>query len=286
MLKLGIVGAENSHSWRLAALANIDKAVRFRVTSIWGERPKFAKAAAERGDIPTIVKDWREMLGEVDGVMIDHRHPKPHYEVAKFFIEHQVPCFVDKPMTWTLREARALLDLGEKKGTPVVTCSQKSLTPEFAKFKKQVAKCGEVVAVNSTGRCNIKSRYGGVFFYGIHQVDTIIELAGTDAKRVHVQKASPNAVATMTFKDGKVATMNALKHAGKFHWRVVTDKGVVCFLEERAGKRYLPMGKMVYALLKRGEVPFTRERMLAPVAVLAAMRKSLETGKEARVGAL
>ena len=62
MLRMGIVGAENSHCRQIAKLCNLDKKVACRVTMVWGETPKYAKIAAEATDIPTIVGDWREML--------------------------------------------------------------------------------------------------------------------------------------------------------------------------------------------------------------------------------
>ena len=113
MLKMGIVGAENTHCAEIAKLCNVERKVPCRVVAVWGETQEFAKAAATAGRIPAIVRDWREMLGNIDGVMIDHRHPKYHAEVARFYVENGVPCFVDKPFTFTLKEA--LIGLFEEK---------------------------------------------------------------------------------------------------------------------------------------------------------------------------
>jgi predicted dehydrogenase len=284
MLKLGMVGAENSHSWQVAGLANVEKKVPFRVPVIWGETGKFAKITAEKANIPTIVKDWREMVGQVDAVMIDHRHPGPHYEAAKFFVENKVPCFVDKPFTWKLREAKALLDLAAKKKVPVTTWSLMSAAPAFQKFKKQTQKGGQLFAVNSNGAADIKSKYGGIFFYGIHQVDTILELVGIDVKSVYVHKTQPNAIATITFKSGKVASLNAMKDVRNFHWSAVTEKGIYNhLLDYGPANPYLTTVKMLTKFMKTGETFSSRERMLAPIAVLEAMQKSLDTGKEVRV---
>jgi hypothetical protein len=121
MVRLGIIGAENSHSYHIGKICNLDKSVPMTVPLIWGETDEFAKVAMEKGGIPAVVKDWREMLGRVDGVMIDHRHPAPHVEPARFFIERGVPVFVDKPFTYRLRDAKRLLDMAAKKRVPVTT---------------------------------------------------------------------------------------------------------------------------------------------------------------------
>jgi predicted dehydrogenase len=288
MLNLGIIGAENSHSYAIGKTCNIDKAVAMRATVICGETAKFAKEAAEKGGIPHIVKDYREMLGQVDGVMIDHRHPGPHYEVAKFFVENKVPTFVDKPFTWKLSEAKRLLDLAKKTSTPVTTFSAIPIQTAFQQYKKELKKAGNVVAINSTGVADLKSKYGGVFFYGVHQVDAVIELMGTDVKRVELLKSGDNGVGTILYRDGRFATINFIKAgATHFHWRACTDKqGPVCYSDTRDANPYMGSVKLIFKLLKKGEVTFTRERMLAPVAVLEALQKSLDTGKPVNVAKL
>lgn len=284
MFKLGIVGAENSHSYQIGKLCNIEKTVPVRVTAIWGETRKFAKNAAELGAIPTIIKDWKELVGQVDGVMIDHRHPGPHYAVARFFVEHKMPCFVDKPFCYRLREAKALLDLAKKKRVPIMTFSAIPVQTVFQKFKRAVMKSGTVRAINVTGPVDLKSKYGGVFFYGIHQVDSIIELLGTDVKSAYVQKHGLNGVATMMYRNGAVATMNCIKEGGGgFNWQVCTDKGVLIKNDSRDANPYTQTVKTIHKFLKTKKNPFPRERMLASIAVLEAMEKSLKLGRPVNV---
>lgn len=287
MLKLGIIGAENSHSFQIAKVCNELKKVPMRVSMIWGESRKFAEASAEKGAIPEIVKDWRDMVGRVDGVMIDHRHPKPHYEAAKFYVEHGVPAFVDKPFTYRLREAKALLDLAEKKQVPICTFSAKPIQQGFVDFKKKLAKSGTVRAFNASGPVDLKSKYGGVFFYGVHQVDAIIEIMGTAVKSAFVHPNLPNGVVSITFADGAVATINCIKEGGGgFHWRACTDKGIICHEDINDPLPYLSSAKIIHKLLKTRKNPYPRERMLATIAVLEAMEKSLKTGKPVKVAKL
>lgn len=286
MLTLGIIGAENSHSYNIAKTCNIDKSVPMRVPLIWGETAKFARHAAELGQIAGIVKDWRELTGKVDGIMIDHRHPTPHFEVARFFIEKRVPLFVDKPFTYRLRHGKELLDLARRKRVPICTFSSIPLQTAFQRFKKQLTKSGTIRAVNSTGPVDLKTKYGGIFFYGIHQVDGIVELLGTDVKSVFVHKHLPNGVATLLFRSGAVATINCIKEGGGFHWMADTDKGILTQAHKYVAEPYRSSARIIYNLLKTKKNPFARERMLAPVAILEALEKSIKTGRPARVAEL
>ena len=285
MLKIGIVGAENSHCRAIGKLCNVDKAVSARVVSVWGEKLKFAKDSAEKVDIPEVVKDWREMLGKVDGVMIDQRHAKEHYEPAKFFIENGVPCFVDKPFTYTLSEGKRLCRLAREKGVPITSFSVKVFQKNFKEFAKAMAKAGEVAFFTTSGPADAKSKYGGIFFYGIHQIDPVVELFGTQAETAELRRHGTNAVATITYKNGPVVTMNCLHNGNRaFHCSVVGDKDIVDWTFGQDENIYLAGLKMFTSMFRTGKEPIGHERMLAPVAILEALEKSLQNKKVERVG--
>jgi len=283
MLKLGMIGAENSHSVQISTLCNVEKIAPVRVPLLWGEAPKFSKVTAEKGQIPEVVKDWREMLGRVDGVMIDHRHPGEHFEPAEFFVRNGVPAFVDKPFTHSLRRGKRLLDLAAEKGVPVMSFSAVPVRPPFRAFKSEVDAAGTVRAVNSSGPVDLKSRWGGVFFYGIHQVDAIIELLGTNVRSVVCSRNHPNAVISLLYPNGVVATINCLKEGGGgFHWRVCTDSGVLTHPAKddkpSTENPYVSSVALIHEFLKKKRSPFSRERILAPIATLEAIQKSLDQG--------
>ncbi len=72
------------------------------------------RAAAEASGT-TYVADHRELVGRVDAVTIAAT-TSAHYELARFFLEHGVHVLVEKPMTRTAEEARALTALAEANG--------------------------------------------------------------------------------------------------------------------------------------------------------------------------
>ena len=242
MLKIGIVGAENSHAAAVAKLCNVEKCADARVEMIWGEKDEFAQKTAADGRIPVIVKDWREMLGKVDGVMIDHRHAKYHFEPAKFFLSNGVPTFVDKPFTFTLAEGKKLIAIARRKKTPVTSFSCVPLQQDFLDFKAAVARLGQVLSLATAGPADIESQWGGIFFYGIHQVDAIVALLGAGVSTVQLLRHGDNAVAFLTYPKGLIVTMTCIKKGyPPLHWSVLGDKGAAAsslqtrrLLDERA----------------------------------------------------
>ena len=142
-VRVGIIGAENSHSIGFGRIFNIDKKFPgVEATMIWGETEEFAKRSSEKGSIPKIVKDPLEMMGKVDAIIVDHRHPKYHADAAMPFVEAGIPTFVDKPFSYRVDKGRDLLLLAEKKGTPITSLSSVGYGPSVDNMAAQVKEMG------------------------------------------------------------------------------------------------------------------------------------------------
>jgi predicted dehydrogenase len=284
MLKIGIVGAENSHAVQVAKLCNVEKRVDARVEMVWGEKDEFAQKTAADAQIPVIVKDWREMLGKVDGVMIDHRHAKGHFEPAKFFLSNRVPTFVDKPFAFTLAEGKKLFAIARRTKTPVTSFSSIPLQQNFADFKAAVANAGPVYSLTTAGPVDLKSQWGGIFFYGVHQVDAIVALLGGGVGTVQVLRHGESGIVFLTYPKGPMVTMNCVKNGPyRFHWSALGDKGVVDWTHQDDPAGLLKGLQTFLKMFTTKEEPFDAKRILAPIAILEAMAKSLKTGKPVKV---
>ena len=292
-MRIGIVGAENSHCGAVAMTMNVDKACgRDRVTMIWGETRAYAEAAAERGQVPEIVRKPEDMIGRIDGAMFDHRHAKYLVPAAMPFVEAGIPCFVDKPFAFSVKEGWNLIQLARKKRVPLTSFSVIPLQAAFqSDFRKQVRAAGQLRSIETSGPCDLKSKWGGVFFYGIHQVDAILKGFGPGIESVQVIKAgrgNPNAVAVMKYRDGgPIVTMHCIS-AGKsgFNFRAVGEKSQVQYSEQRDPNPYLNGIKTFLRMFRTGKEPYTPAQMLEPVAVLTALQQSVKTGKRVRVAKL
>ena len=159
---------------------------------------------------------------------------------------------------------------------------QNQVAALIADFLKAVRKAGQVRSAATVGSCDLESKYGGVFFYGIHQVDVLLEAFGTDVTAVAVNRArrGAGAVASLFFRSGLVASMHCLT-SGKTGFQVSasTDAGIVSAGLVSAPNPYLTGIRRFCKMLKTGKEPLDHKRFLAPIAVLEAMEKSVKTGK-------
>lgn len=289
MLKVGIVGAENSHTAAIAKVINVEKRLRgVGVTHVWGETAAYARKAAEAGQIPHIVKKPEDLIGQVDAACVDHRHGKFHLPAAMPLLEAGMPLFIDKPFCYRLSEGRRFLAKAEKLGVPVCSFSTLPKQQSFRQFAKDAKKLGQIHALVATGPCDIKSKWGGIFFYGIHQVDMVLRLLGYDVSHAQVVRGGgANHTALLSYRDGCVATMNLVGggRAG-FHLSAIGDKGRIDRAITMDESSYLTGIRDFVRMFKNGKTAETPQTMLGPVAVLEALEKSVASRARAKVARL
>jgi predicted dehydrogenase len=284
-IRIGIIGAENSHTIGYGRLFNIDKKFPgVEVLYVWGETEEFAKNAAEKGNIPNIVKDPIEMLGHIDALIIDHRHAKYHLEAATPFIKAGIPTFIDKPFCYRVDEGKKFLEMARQYGTPVTSYSSIAHSSATLDIKNQLEAMGKINHVVRYGPVDINSEYGGIFFYGVHLVQALLDIFGEDVERVMVSRNGKQGSASLVFKSGLYATL-VFKNVS-YNWEtfVETKDGIIELKsrveESDPGINYVDMVEM----FRTGKEPRSHNSILNCVAVIEAMEKSVESGAWEDVG--
>jgi predicted dehydrogenase len=282
---LGIVGAENSHTVAMATILNIDKKIAgTSLDYVWGESAAYAKDASKRGKIPNIVKRPKDMVGKVDGVMVDHRHAKHHLKAVRCFIEAGVPTFVDKPFCYRSAEGKEFLRLAKRKGTPVTSFGVVPYQKTAQRFKAKLADIGDVLSATTYGACDLKSKWGGIFFYGIHQVELVLKTFGYDVKAAQITKNGQNAVGQILYPSGLTVTMGFVKEGlPGFGMSAVGTKGRLSMPITFDKSPYLVGVRTYTKMFRTGVEPLTHAQILKPVQVLEALEKSVKSGKVERV---
>ena len=285
MPTIGIIGAENSHTVAIAKTINIDRLVPgFSVTHVWGEAPDYAKDAQERGLIPNIVQDPEDLIGQVDAAIVDHRHPKYHLPAVRPLLEAKIPLFVDKPFCYRLDEGKEFLARARELNVPVCSFSVLPKQASFALLQEDVRELGRIISVVSTGPCDIDSEYGGVFFYGIHQVDMVVRLLDWDITHVQLNRGEQNHTATLYSASGAISTMNLIGEGRVgFHVSVIGEKGRADRVIGYDENTYLTGVIDFCYMFSTGETDETDSSMLTPVAVLEALEKSQASGEKVEV---
>lgn len=279
-IRIGIIGAENSHTAGFGKLFNIDKKYPgVEVKYVWGETDAFAKSAMEKGNIPNQVKDPNEMLGKIDALIVDHRHPEFHLEPAIPYIKEGIPTFIDKPFCYRAAEGKEFLQLAKKVGTPVTSYSSIAQSTATFDIKEQIATLGKISQVIRTGNADFDSQYGGIFFYGIHIVEPLMYVFGEDIQEVKVSRNGKYGNASLRFSSGLFATLIFKAKANGWETYVETGDKLIELKsrveEADPPKNYADMVEM----FRTGKEPRSHQSILNGVCVLEALEKSGQTEK-------
>ena len=275
-IKIGIIGAENSHTVGYGKLFNIDKKFPgVSVEYVWGETEEFAREAVEKGKIPNMVKDPKEMLGKIDALIVDHRHAKYHLEPAIPFVKEGISAFIDKPFCYRVSEGKEFLSLARSVGTPVSSWSTFAYSDGSLDIKKQLESFENINHVVSFGPVDIESVWGGVFFYGVHIVDQLLCFFGDDVEKVRVSRNGKNASADIAFRSGILATLIFLNSTYAFAAYAETKQGII-ELKSRVNETDPPRCYVdMVEMFRTGKEPRSHQSLLFSVAVLEALEKSV-----------
>lgn len=274
-VRIGIIGAENSHSAGFGKMFNIDKKFPgVEVTHLWGETAEFAGKTAAAGKIPNIVKDQKEMLGQIDALIVDHRHAKFHLEAATPFVKAGIPTFIDKPFCYRVEEGKSFLEMARKAGTPITSFSSIADSVCTYDIKQQLESMGEINHVIRYGPVDLDSEYGGVFFYGVHILQPLMFMFGEEIERVKITRAGKKGSASLVFKSGLYATM-IFKNAS-YGWEtfVETKKGLVELKSRIPESEPIKIYTDIVEMFRTRVEPRSHQSILKEVAVLEALEKS------------
>jgi len=288
MLRMGIIGAENSHAGAISHLINVEKAIPdMVVTHIWGETRAFAKATAEKGQIPTIARDPLQMLGEIDCLMVDHRDGKFHLAAAAPFVDAGIPCFIDKPFCTSTKEGKWFLQRRREKGVAVTTFSAISRQSCVTGIKDEIAKLGKLRVAQIFGPGDWKGKWGGIFFYGIHCVDLMTELFGAGVETVGAATNGKTCTLVCRYPD-ELNVLITTHAAGPGGWTltVTGENGAYHTPIAMDDNTYLPGTRCFVEMFRSGVEPLDDARMLAPISVLEAAATSIKLKKRVKAASV
>jgi predicted dehydrogenase len=278
-IRIGIIGAENSHTIGYGRIFNVDKSFPgVELLYVWGETDEFAKDASKRGSIANIVKDPIEMMGKIDALIVDHRHAKYHLEPALPFVKAGIPTFIDKPFCYRVAEGKEFLKIAEELKTPVSSYSTIAQDNGVFDIKAQIPNIGKIYHIISVGPCDVDSKWGGVFFYGVHSIERLMYIFGDDVVEVKVTRSGDKTTAALVFSSGYFATVMFIKEDYRgWDLMVLTNDGMKNLEPRIKNTDTLKPYRDMVEMFKTGKEPRSHKSILAGMAVLEALEKSVVT---------
>jgi hypothetical protein len=190
--------------------------------------PGYVKEMQDLG-VP-LVERPEEMIGKVDGMLIESQEGGAHWPAARPFLEAGIPCFVDKPFACSTADAKRIAELAAKKGVPVFSSSSLRYGTELINFMAD-PKRGKIIGALTYGPAplftNDPTLNPGLYHYGIHAVEILYTLMGPGCRRVTCTHEKGTDVVTGQWHDGRLAGVRGIRDGKADYGAVVfTDAGV------------------------------------------------------------
>lgn len=194
----------------------------FRLASACSRSGLSVRAAVESDGFAAGTTDYRELVADpsVQVVYVATRHDL-HYAVARAALDAGKAVFVEKPMTMTVADARALCDAVASRGTLLTVGFNRRFSPHTARLKELL---GPIAAPKTIAyRVNAGALPpehwlldpveggGRLLGEGVHFFDMLRFLAGTEP--VAVRSAAPRgrardeAAVSIEFGDGSIGSL-------------------------------------------------------------------------------
>lgn len=154
-------------------LSNIAK-----VTHIYTDNLKVSKLISKFSNIEKIVTSIDEMVGSVDAVLLARDDAENHFKYAKVFIEKNIPIFIDKPIAYSVKEAKKIFSINNN--CLIFSCSSMRFAKEFSKKYLK-----NNFFVSATVMKNWER-------YGIHIIEPVISMFPNRGKLKDVKKINLN----------------------------------------------------------------------------------------------
>jgi predicted dehydrogenase len=281
MIRIGIVGSDNSHAIAFSKLCNVpDNNLRVegaQVVAVFGEEEERTKEVAQEGSIPKIVEKPEDMIGEIDAALVVFRHGGKHRQYTEPFLKAGIPTFVDKPLAVSSSDAKAMLELADSNGTPLTSFSTLRYAGDMLSFKQEADEL-EITSAVFSGPADRESEYGGLPFYGVHIAEMMQALYGPGVRSVSATQHEKNIVAALHYEGGQMGTLNFFGDASYvFHMLAFGKKGWTGRALD-ASTCYRDGLEVVLEMVRSGKRPLSNAALMEPVRVLEAIEESLNSG--------
>jgi predicted dehydrogenase len=181
LLRVGVVAlGDNSHMnysiW--APMVNpvepdrwpAGRTTRMLITHCWDSRPELAQAFAKKYRCEA-VKNYDGMVGKVDGMIFaGFNECKWWPKLVRPYLEAGIPCYINRPFAYSMKDARQICDLSKKYNAPILCTDEREYIQQAlvarAKVEELLSQKRTIIGGHSTNASGEWSQHGvhGLYF--------------------------------------------------------------------------------------------------------------------------
>jgi predicted dehydrogenase len=215
-LKVGVIGTGHLGKLHTKMFKTIENS---ELAGIYDSNPAQAKLVSDEFGVQ-VSDSLEDLLDKVDAVSIA-AITSAHYKLAKKCFEKGVPVFIEKPITTTIKEAKELVDLSEKKKLNLQVGHIERFNPALVSMEKYISD-PMFIQTDRLSQFNPRGTDVAVVLdLMIHDIDIILSLVKSDVIDVQANGVAvvsdhlDIANARLQFENGAVANVTASRISQK-----------------------------------------------------------------------
>lgn len=282
MKKVVILGCENSHADTFLGFMKEGGYPELEVIGCYSHEPAAMKRLEDNFGVPPMAS-FDEAVGKVDGVIVTARHGDNHYKYAAPYIREDAVMFIDKPVTVSEEDA---LNLAKDLRAAGVRVTGGSCCKHFDIIQTLKQEHLNEIGGKTTGGyfrapVLLDNPHGNFFFYSQHLVEMVGEVFGFLPHSVQAFVAGGNVTVIFRYDEFDVCALYVDQDDAYYASRCTKSN-------THGEKETITMSSPCfhteldefYTLILGGEQKYSLEDFIAPVFVLNAIHRSMQSGKE------
>jgi predicted dehydrogenase len=215
-LKVGVIGTGHLGKLHVKMFKSIENC---ELVGIYDSNAEQLQAVSAEFNFPG-AHSIEELLNKVDAVSIATT-TTAHYSIAKKCFENGINVFIEKPITATIKEAKELVEISEKKNLNLQVGHIERFNPALVAMEKYIDE-PKFIQTDRLAQFNPRGTDVAVVLdLMIHDIDIILSLVKSDVIDVHANGVAvvsdhlDIANARLQFENGAVANVTASRISQK-----------------------------------------------------------------------
>lgn len=285
--RIGIIGLDTSHSVAFTKTFNAEDAGTeyggYKVVAAYPKGSSDIESSVKR--IPgyteevkkygvKIVDSIKELLREVDVVLLETNDGRLHLEQAIPVFKAGKTVFIDKPIAGGLADAIAIFNEAKKYNVPVFSAS----SLRYADSVKAIVagKAGNVLGADVFSPAHLEKTHMDFSWYGIHGVEILYTVMGIGCKSVSRTHTEDADVVVGLWDDNRIGAFRGIRYPKLGYGGYVYGDKSIESLDSKGG--YNPLLVEVAKFFDTGKPPVAPEETIEIFAFMEAADESKRQG--------
>jgi hypothetical protein len=289
-IRIGIIGADTSHVTAFTKLINDasdpahvpgGKVVACVPTQSPDWDKSFSRVEGFKKDLQEkyhvqLVESIPAMLKQVDAVLLESVDGRRHLAELKEVVRAKCPVYIDKPFAASLKDAKAMVKLLQKKGIAAWSTSALRFEVNLEKWLSEPH--GKIMGATTWGPAAIEPQQPGWYWYGIHAVEELYRILGPGCVKVRCASGAQGDVATGEWADGRIGVVRGTRAGqGEFGAVIHCEDQIALIPRNKEVPLYAALVRNIMQFFKTKQAPVPLTETLEIMAFIEAANRSSAT---------